>query len=86
MNIHRLKDALHEMIDACDDKELLDHFLQVLHLEKATNSLGLSMEFKSEFHTTLPEELAELEEIEEFGPFGMGDDPLDYPEFEGGVN
>ncbi len=83
MNINRLRQELHEMIDACSDKDLLDHFFHVLEMGKAAHSQGFSMDFKSGTH---PGFSFDLENLEDFEPFEESEDPLDYPEFEGGLN
>jgi hypothetical protein len=83
MNINRLRQKLHEMIDACDDKDLLDHFFQVLTLEKVTHSPEFSMELDSESYAALSEE---LDALSHFDFLKDSDDPLDYPEFASGYN
>lgn len=83
MNINRLRQELHDMIDACSDKELLDHFLQVLQMEKIAHSQEFSLDLDAEAHAELS---LELDEWSHFELLKDSDDPLDYPEFEGGSN
>jgi hypothetical protein len=61
----------------------LDHLLQVLQLEKTTHAL---VSFIESSNPTQAEFMSELEDIEAFEPLDWGDNPLDYPEFESGLN